>query len=260
MKRFAALVLVFCLLSAAPAFAADWRPNAAGTLEWHGEDAAEYTGTYYMSSIMGLGFDQFADILDDSTAEQLKNSLTITLNADGTALLSSEGESVPLIWNVTGTDLLLVPQGSTDPDDILRGTIGQGIISIDLDGTGVTFSRADADTTAFLRQDPAVPAPINDGTIAGTYKLYSVMGLSAAQYAALMGASVEEARNSIIFLLNADGTGAMAADGDVSPFFWTAKDGVVTISDGTDTLSCPWADGILTIDMGGELMSLAKES
>ena len=56
MKRFAALVLVFCLLSAAPALAADWRPNAAGTLEWHGEDAAAYTGTYYMSSVMGLGF------------------------------------------------------------------------------------------------------------------------------------------------------------------------------------------------------------
>ena len=260
MKRFAALVLVFCLLSAAPALAADWRPNAAGTLEWHGEDAAEYTGTYYMSSVMGLGFDQFAALLDEHATEELKNSLTFTLNADGTALITSDGESLPLIWNVTGTDLLMIPQGSTDPDDILRGTISGGIISLDLDGTSATFSRADADTTAYLRQDPAVPAPVNDGIIAGTYKLYSVMGLSAVQYAALMGASVEEARNSIVFLLNADGTGAMAADGELSPFFWTAKDGIVTISDGTDTLSCTWADGILTIDMGGELMSLAKES
>ena len=260
MKRFAALVLVFCLLSAAPALAADWRPNAAGTLEWHGEDAAAYTGTYYMSSVMGLGFDQFAALLDEHATEELKNSLTFTLNADGTALITSDGESLPLIWNVTGTDLLMIPQGSTDPDDILRGTIGGGIISLDLDGTSATFSRADADTTAYLRQDPTVPAPLNDGIIAGTYKLYSVMGLSAAQYAALMGASVEEARNSIVFLLNADGTGAMAADGELSPFFWTAKDGIVTISDGTDTLSCTWVDGILTIDMGGELMSLAKES
>ena len=260
MKKLIALGLAFALLSAAPVSAAEWTPAADGTWEWHSEYAEEYTGTYYLSSINGLAFDQLGALFEGAGMEELKNTMYLTLNEDGTAVLFSDGDTVPLIWNVAGSDLMLLPQpGVTEFEEVAKGSIGEGIIELSDDEISFTLSKENADTTAFLQNSgQAAPAPVSDGIIPGTYKLYDVMGLSVDQYAALMGATLEEARNSMVMQLNADGSGAFIADGEAEPFAWTTDGSAVTIFDGTDSLAIPLENGILTIDIGGEKISLAK--
>ena len=258
MKRLSVLVLVFALLFSTSVPAAEWKAGAAGW-EWHADNAELYTGTYRISSIMGIDFDHLAAITGDAEADSLKNLIVLTLNGDGTASFTSEDDTIPLIWNVTGQDILLLPQtGAAEEKDVLRGTIADGIIFLNDDEMPFILAKDGADTQAFLMKQQGIPAPVNDGVIAGTYKLYDVMGLSVAEFAAMMGATLEEAQNSMVIRLNADGTGAIAADGDIQPFSWTAQDGAVIIADGTDTLSCPVSGGILVLPLDGETVSLAK--
>ncbi|MCR5371261.1 MAG: hypothetical protein K6E83_11210 [Clostridium sp.] len=261
MKRLLALGLVFTLLFATPAFAAQWTYGSAGW-EWQGEDAAAYTGTYRLSSMMGINLEEFAAFADSGDLEELKNLIIIDLLDDGTAVLSSDGDSLPLIWNVAGGAIsLLAAAGAEGEDEVLSGTYSDGVIALNIDGMEMTLSKEGADTGSYLQEQQGTSVePVNDGLVTGIYKLYDVMGLSVVSYAALIGATVEEAQNTMVIQLFDGGTGTITADGEAAALTWSMADGILYLTAEGETIPAICQDGMITIDLEGESVTLSKVS
>lgn len=258
MKRFIALLIVLTMLSATPAFAAEWKQGADGTPQWDAAGAEAYTGTYYLSSMMGLSVEMLAALDDDpAAADQLKNLFILNILEDGTGSLSSDGDAISLIWNAAGDQITLVPPELADKEgETFTCTVNGGVITMDIDGLPIVLTKEGTD----VKEQPQAEAPVNDGVIPGTYKLHEVLGMSAAQYAALMGATLEEAQNVMVIELKEDGSGSLTADGEATPLTWTSQDNTILLTSEGETISVTIESGILTMDLDGEVIKLGKVS
>lgn len=92
----------------------------------------------------------------------------------------------------------------------------------------------------------------------GTYKLQSLMGFSVAEYAEMMGVTEEEAADSMALELKADGKAEWTIDGEAQSLDWSMEGETITFTDGQETLEGTLVDGVITLDMEGMEISLAK--
>ena len=92
----------------------------------------------------------------------------------------------------------------------------------------------------------------------GTYKLQSMMGFTLDEYAEMMEITQEEAAESFTLELKAGGKGTITTDGESSNLKWAVDGDKITLSDSQDTLEGTIADGVITLDIEGSELVLAK--
>ena len=92
----------------------------------------------------------------------------------------------------------------------------------------------------------------------GTYKLQSMMGFTVAEYAEMMGVTEEEAADSMTLELKSGGKATFTTDGDPSELKWSVEGATITLSDSQDTLEGTIADGVVTLNIEGAELVLAK--
>ena len=103
--------------------------------------AVDNTGTY---SVFGMkNTAELGDIIVSTTGLL---DMSITLNADGTANMASNGEESTGTWTAAGEQLTM----TSSEGETLNGTIKNGIIELN-DGEGITayLAKPGADTSAY---------------------------------------------------------------------------------------------------------------
>ncbi len=92
----------------------------------------------------------------------------------------------------------------------------------------------------------------------GVYKLQSLMGFSLDEYAEMTGVTADEAAESMTLELKSNGKAEWIIDGDTQTLDWTLEGDTLTFSDGQETLEGTLADGVISINMEGVEITLAK--
>ena len=92
----------------------------------------------------------------------------------------------------------------------------------------------------------------------GTYKLQSMMGFTLSEYAEMMEITEEEAADSMTLELKSGGKATFTTDGDPSNGEWSVDGDKLTISDSQDTLEGTISDGVITLNIEGVELVLAK--
>ena len=92
----------------------------------------------------------------------------------------------------------------------------------------------------------------------GMYKLQSMMGFTVAEYAEMMGVTEEEAADSMTLELKSGGKAVFTTDGDPSNLKWSVEGDTITLSDSQDTLEGTISDGVITLNIEGAELVLAK--
>ncbi|MBQ8932897.1 MAG: hypothetical protein IJ061_01285 [Lachnospiraceae bacterium] len=99
---------------------------------------------------------------------------------------------------------------------------------------------------------------INDGTIEGTYKLYEFLGMSLQEYAEMSGETPQKAADSFQLEIRADHTGKLIMDGDETEVEITISGDKLSIGVEGESMEATLKDGLVTIDMEGAGIVLAR--
>ena len=101
---------------------------------------------------------------------------------------------------------------------------------------------------------------INDGTIEGVYRLWNMMGMSLSEWAEIMGCSLEQAADSMRVEIVDEKTARVSFDTEEEmQEVGLSMDGdQITLSVEDETLGGTLKDGILTLDIEGEQVILAR--
>ena len=99
---------------------------------------------------------------------------------------------------------------------------------------------------------------INDGTIEGTYKLYEFLGMSLLEYAEMSGETPQKAADSFQLEIRADHTGKLITDGDETEVELSISGDKLTIGAEEESMEATLKDGLVTIDMEGTGIVLAR--
>ena len=92
-------------------------------------------GVYKLSSLMGFSLEEYAEMLE-ITPEEAADSMTLELKADGKADMTIDGDAQTLDWSVDGDAITL-----TDGEESLEGTIADGVITLDIEGMEMSFTK-----------------------------------------------------------------------------------------------------------------------
>ncbi len=92
----------------------------------------------------------------------------------------------------------------------------------------------------------------------GTYKLSGAMGLSLEEFADMAGMTAEEAADMVQMDLKEKGVVEITFDGETEKGTWKADGETLTLEDAGETLTGTIKDGVITIDIEGESMTLTK--
>jgi len=107
--------------------------------------------------------------------------------------------------------------------------------------------------------DSAEGPYINDGTIEGTYQLYSFMGMPLQEFAEMSGTDMETAAKSMQFTLNKDGKVNILIEGEgPENADYTIDGDSITLESEGEKMSGTLKDGLLTINMEGEEVVFAR--
>ena len=109
-------------------------------------------------------------------------------------------------------------------------------------------------------KDASVEPYINDGTIEGVYRLWNMMGMSLSEWAEIMGCSLEQAADSMRVEIVDEKTARVSFDTEEEmQEVGLSMDGdQITLSVEDETLGGTLKDGILTLDIEGEQVILAR--
>lgn len=198
-------------------------------------------GLYRMESMMGLSAETIAAVAEDgSTVEDIKNMFTVELQEGGKCVFVSDGEKVDVFWKMNGTELTL--SDSPNPgagDEVLKGTVENGYMTLVAEGIelklkkegGSAAAEAAAAAQAALKNKAEVPDDIS-----GVYRLNKIIGMDMGTYATLVGITPEQAANTMVMDMKADGTAYLAADGEVAMITW--------VRDGDKVALISWENGV----------------
>ncbi|MBQ9269617.1 MAG: hypothetical protein IJ206_08895 [Oscillospiraceae bacterium] len=92
----------------------------------------------------------------------------------------------------------------------------------------------------------------------GVYKLSGAMGYSLEEFAGMMGITEEEAADMIQMELKDKGVLALTFDGETETGTWSADGETLTIEDAGESITGTIKDGVITIEIEGESMTLTK--
>lgn len=134
-------------------------------------------------------------------------------NADGTAMLVGVDESVPCTYTVSGDTLTLSYAGESIP---LSFSIDGDRLTMDDGEQLIVLIRSVRDVT------PPDDMPAGTDPLLGTWKC-------------------ERDGETVFITFNADGTGTEESGGYREGFTYTVSDGVIFVTEGHDTLPCPFS-------------------
>ncbi|MBQ8537358.1 MAG: hypothetical protein IJ461_08170 [Clostridia bacterium] len=171
-------------------------------------------------------------------AEALGNNWLIDLNVDKTVVITMEGESAKGTWRTEGGQLLL-NNGVSDMAFLLSD---EGFY-MEQDGAKIHFAKVDT---------AAQPAASADADPTGVWTLTTVESLGISMKASDVGLDV-------VYHLNADGTMSMTDSGVSKQGTWEMKDGLLSIDDGDDVITCTLEGDTLHMEMEGVKAILTRE-
>jgi|GEM_PF-1045829 len=99
---------------------------------------------------------------------------------------------------------------------------------------------------------------INDGTIGGLYQLYDLGGMPVAEFAGMMGADVKTVAEMIQVELTDDGKAKFTSDGETHEVNCTIDGENITLEIGEEKMEGTLKDGLMSFNMDGESMTLAR--
>lgn len=234
-------VIVFLSLLAALVFgqaAAAYADNGA---------AGPDIGYYRTESLMGISAETLATVLESGSVDEVKNMFTMDLKEDGTCIFNADGDTATLYWKAEGGKILLAEKPDISAaDEKLEGTIADGIITLDVEGTELRLKKeetthtggaetgktaggtaAEKTETETGKENTAVSSVPED--ISGVYRLNTILGMDMATYAAITGKTLEEATNTWVMDMKKDGTAYMAVDGNIARVAWERNGDKITL-------------------------------
>ena len=218
-------VIVFLSLLAALVFgqaAAAYADNGA---------AGPDIGYYRTESLMGISAETLATVLESGSVDEVKNMFTMDLKEDGTCIFNADGDTATLYWKAEGGKILLAEKPDISAaEEKLEGTIADGIITLDVEGTELRLKKEETTHTTETetgKENTAVSSVPED--ISGVYRLNTILGMDMATYAAITGKTLEEATNTWVMDMKKDGTAYMAVDGNIARVAWERNGDKITL-------------------------------
>ena len=92
----------------------------------------------------------------------------------------------------------------------------------------------------------------------GLYKLSGAMGYSLEEFAEMAGMTEEEAADMVQMELKDKGVLSLTFDGETETGKWSADGETLTIEDAGESITGTIKDGVITIEIEGESMTLTK--
>ena len=249
-----ALVLALCLVFTAGAAKDTYAASYA---------MQQVSGYYRTESMMGISAETMATLMEYSSVEQAKDLFTLNLVQDGTCKFTTDGDTTDMYWNYDGTTFVLA--GTPAPgagDETITGSYADGIITLDIEGVELKLKKEGAGTQEQPAELPKYNVPAAAGSAVGVYRLDGMFGLTIETYASIADLTVEQARNSWIMELKADGSGVITLDGDKADLKWE-QDGsnIYLIEEATgEKISGTIAGDKITLNFEGVNIDLKKDA
>lgn len=98
-------------------------------------------GTYKFSKMEDMTVQELADLLYDGDVEKAQSFMVLELKSGGKGVFSSDDDSDELSWKVEGEKLILSAKDENGEEQILEGTIKDGVVTLDLDGEFVELAK-----------------------------------------------------------------------------------------------------------------------
>ena len=92
----------------------------------------------------------------------------------------------------------------------------------------------------------------------GVYKVSSVMGLTLEEFAGMAGMTEEEASEFLVLELKDKGVVEVTSDGETSAGTYKIDGETLTLEADGESHDCTIKDGVITIEMEGESITLTK--
>ena len=93
----------------------------------------------------------------------------------------------------------------------------------------------------------------------GVYKLKSIGGYTVETFAEMMDQDVSTAGEYIMAELKSGGKCVFTVDGEAETVDWTLNGETITLDDGSEAQEGTLKDGVMTLDLDGQILILAKE-
>lgn len=191
---------------------------------------------------------------------------TITTGRHTWAAFSGESIGTPL--TILYEDLGDVQLQVTVYTEMSGGTITledadvqQILAGIEITDPDAAGSLAESPEATEAPATPDTPdAPTADEGDLGLYRLYELDGSSVQEYAALMGMSVEDTRNSFTVELLEDGKAILGSGDEYFDGNWTLDGDTFTLFDDEGTYPGTLRDGFMVIELDGATVIFAKDS
>ena len=244
--------------------------TAAGNTAAGGNTAAKENtaeGTYYLSSMMGMDMKAFA-AASGVTEEEAQEMMMVEVKDKDTAVFTSDGESSEVKLTIDGDKITMEAEG-----EVLEGTLKDGVMTLTFDGVDVILtkdragdgsSKTDAgsgktDASSSTPGQAKGAEVLNDGTIEGTYYLYTFLGMSVGEFAEMSGIPASEAAKYMTIEVKGDGSAIFAVEGeDPDEVAFTVDGENYTMEADGEKLEGTIKDGLLTISMEGAEVVLAR--
>jgi len=198
------------------------------------DEGSSIAGTYVLDSMESDGEEMTAEDLEDVGISP--EAFYIVLDEDGTGTSCIEGDEEEIEWD----------------DEELTDSTGESVsytvkgskLTIEIEGMTMTFKKTNKKITA-KEEEQVEPAPAVSST---TYSIYAMTMNGVTMSGSDLAAGNITAANTYL-TLNSDGTGELAAMGEVSDMGWNNA-GIWPASDTTDIAS-------MTID--GDVVTIAAD-
>ena len=154
MKRFWALIVSMCLLLAlclsgcggSKAESAQKAGGDAGTLK---EIPDPNLGLYRVEGMMGMTAEELAPILGGGDIEAFRNSFSMELKEGGKGTFTAEDEPTEVFWTMDGDTITIADKENPgENDDILKGTVIDGVMTLDMEGETLILAKAGSEAKA----------------------------------------------------------------------------------------------------------------
>ncbi len=216
-------------------------------------DDGTVPGVYRVYSFMGMPLAGFAVVMD-TTPEEAANFMVLELREDGTGSIDVQGEHAELTYTVNGDSLTMDVDG-----EALTVQMKNGLIYLDFDGNAVTLARlTEAAYTAGITVQGTEEEYLNDGTVAGTYWVYSIMGMKLEDAAKAMNSTPAKVAGLLKFQLMEDGSAVFATENVEAEGSYVIEEETISLDLKGEILSGTYKDGMISIDQDGTSFVMAR--
>ena len=154
MKRFWAiivstfLVLALCLAGCGGK-KEDSAPKADSAAEVLKEIPDPNLGLYRVEGMMGMTAEELAPILGGGDIEAFRNSFSMEMKEGGKGTFTAEDEPTEVFWSMDGDTITISDKENPgESDDVLKGTVIDGVMTLDMEGETLILAKAGSEAKA----------------------------------------------------------------------------------------------------------------